>query len=305
MPYAPDWLPKLATLARVHGRLAPPGLDMDDEAVARGLERHLAWPFYTPGMTHAQTWLAVEGDTLLAAAQAGIVGYGWGYGASWGDGPDWLHDAHLSIYWLLAWPGFPDALIAAAALAARIVGWARAEGLPGLEAFRGGPGFLPFGTQLSSYWPYLWGPLRAAGFRQPRALLVYSGETAPDQLPELQTLPRLEFHGARGRLEAWYGGEPAGVCAAVRLSDLGGDVPASDPRAATWAFIRRLAIDEAHRGQGIGAALFAEQLRRLHSRNVTRYLLHVPDSPDEQAAQGLYRKFGGVLDRQYVLRLSF
>jgi phosphoglycolate phosphatase-like HAD superfamily hydrolase len=46
-------------------------------------------------------------------------------------------------------------------------------------------------------------------------------------------------------------------------------------------------------------------LRRLHARGVERYLLHIPDDPDEGAARALYSKFGTLADRQQVLRVSF
>ncbi|MGH2371578.1 MAG: GNAT family N-acetyltransferase, partial [Chloroflexota bacterium] len=202
----------------------------------------------------------------------------------------------------------------AAALAASVVGWARSQGLPGLEAFRGGPGFLPFGTQLSTHWPHLYAPLRAAGFRQPRDLLAYCGETAPDALPEPGAPPDgLEFRARRGRLEAWWQGEPVGVCVATPLgagAGLGGGRGRkgwefADPRLGEWAMIRRLVVEREARGCGIGSALFAEQLRRLHARRYTGYLLHIPDDPEDQPAQWLYGKFGRLVDRQQVLRVSF
>jgi GNAT superfamily N-acetyltransferase len=282
-------------------------LSLTDDEVARGLRRHVYWPFYSPGLASAQTLLAVDGRDLLAAAQAGFVGHGWGYGAAAGDGPDWLYDVHLSLFWLFAWPGWPAAAEASALLAARIVAWARSQGLPGLEAFRGGPGFLPFGTQLSSRWPHLWSPVRSAGFRQPRDLLVYGGETAPDVLAAGgERANDLVFRTRRGRLEAWRSGEPVGTCLATALGESwASDCSFADPRAGQWAVIRRLVVAEAARGQGVGSALFAEQLRSLHGRGVTRYLLHIPDAPEERPGQALYAKFGALLDRQQVLRVSF
>ncbi len=357
--YSAEWLPPLAALARAHARLVLPGFVLDDATIEWGLQEHAFWPFYNQGLESAQILLAIQGTELLAAAQVGAAGYGWGYGAAPGDGPDWLYDVHLTIFWLFAWPGWPAAQAAAAALAARIVGQARSAGLPGLEAFRGGPGFLPFGTQLSSRWPHLLPPLRAAGFRQPRYLLVYCGQTTPDALPDLEPLPaELTFRGRGGRLEAWLGGAPAGVCVATPLRaetmrawprrsprtrrDDGGEPPGApaplagvrassrsgqddagepetaetpgdeqgepldqDPRTQRWAAIRRLNVDPDLRGQGIGSALFAAQLRRLHAQGVTRYLLHVPDDPDDAAAHRLYAKFGTMIDRQQVLRVSF
>jgi len=325
--YSDEWLPPLAALARAHARLVLPGFVPDDETVAWGLQEHTFWPFYNQGLERAQLLLAIQGTELLAAAQVGAAGYGWGYGAAPGDGPDWLYDVHLTIFWLFAWPGWPEAQAAAAALAARIVGQARSAGLPGLEAFRGGPGFLPFGAQLSSRWPHLLPPLRAAGFRQPRSLLVYSGQTTPAALPSLESLPaELTFRARGGRLEAWLGGAPAGVCVATPLrmemmparggdssepganATLDGERPEpvdQDPRTQRWAAIRRLAVDPTLRGQGIGSALFAAQLRRLHDQGVSRYLLHVPDDPDAAAAHRLYARFGAMIDRQQVLRVSF
>jgi hypothetical protein len=38
---------------------------------------------------------------------------------------------------------------------------------------------------------------------------------------------------------------------------------------------------------------------------MTRYLLHIPNDPQEAAAHALYQKFGELADRQQVLRLSF
>jgi GNAT superfamily N-acetyltransferase len=200
---------------------------------------------------------------------------------------------------------------AAALLASTVVGWARDTGLPGLEAFRGGPGFFPFGTQLSSRWPHLWAPLRGAGFRQPRDLLVYTGETDPDALPHVPAPEgRLDYRARRGRLEAWLDGEPVGAASAMRLpgasrSRRPAAADRGDPRRATWAVIRRLFVVEHQRGRGIGAALLAEQLRRLHAAGVSRYLLHIPNDPQEAAAHALYLKFGALADRQQVLRVSF
>ncbi len=305
-PYDPEWLPQLAALARVHARLAPPHLAPTDEEVAAGLDNHAFWTFYTPGLAGAQTILALEDGELLAAAQTGFVGHGWGYGAPEEDGPEWLHDVHCSVFWLLAWPGVRRSQDAAAQLAAAMVGWARKEGLPGIEAFRGGPGFLRFGTQLSSYWPHLWAPLRACGFRQPRDLLVYGGDTASDALPPAEGPPGLAFRSRGGRTEVWLEDDPVGVCAAQPLGRRrrGAEID-GDPRAAEWAVIRRLVVDGSVRRQGIGSALFAEQLRRLDARGVKRYLLHLPDDAGERAAKALYTRFGRIVDRQQVLRLSF
>jgi GNAT superfamily N-acetyltransferase len=310
VPYTPEWLPQLAELARAHARLTLPGLELSEDEVAGGLERHRFWPFYSPGLAGAETQLVVDDGSLLAAGQTGFVGYGWGYGAAPDDGPDWLYDYHCSLLWLFAWPGYARAGEAAALLAATVVGWARESGLPGLEAFRGGPGFFPFGTQLSSHWPHLCTPLRGAGFRQPRDLLVYAGETEPDSLPELAPPEgRFECRGRRGRLEAWLDGEPVGAAVAMPLAgraSAGRSVEANaDPRRPTWAVIRRLIVAEHLRGRGIGSALLAEQLRRLHAAGVRRYLLHIPNDPQEAAAHALYLKFGRLADRQQVLRVSF
>jgi GNAT superfamily N-acetyltransferase len=306
VPFDPEWLPQLAALARAHARLAPPHLAPTDEEVAEGLERHAYWGFYTPGMAGSQTLVALENGEVLAAAQTGFVGYGWGYGAPEDDGPEWLHDLHCSVYWLLAWPGWKQSQEAAAQLAAAVVGWARKEALPGLEAFRGGPGFLRFGTQLSSFWPHLWGPLRACGFRQPRDLLVFGGETASDGLPPAEAPEGLSFRSRGGRIEAWLEGEPVGVCTAQPLGRRAEtDQGSVDPRAAEWGVVRRLAVDYRARRQGVATALLAEQLRRLDARGVKRFLLHLPDDADEQAAKALYTKFGRIVDRQHVLRVSF
>jgi len=301
VPYDPDWLPPLADLARAHARLSAPHLVPTDEEVAAGLERHAFWRFYTPSLESAQTLLAVSNGELLAAAQTGFVGYGWGYGAALDDGPEWLHEVHCSIFWLFAWPGVDSSSEAAAQLAAAIVSWARQEGLPGVEAFRGGPGFLRFGTQLSSRWPHLWAPLRAAGFRQPRDLLVFGGDVGADILPPRSAPEGLTFRARSDRLEAWLEGEPVGICGAHPLTRLA----TGDPRAAEWAAIRRLAVEPPARRLGIGTALLAEQLRRLSARGVKRFLLHIPDDEHEAAAIALYSKFGDIVDRQQVLRISF
>jgi GNAT superfamily N-acetyltransferase len=308
VPYDPDWLPQLAVLARTHARLAAPHLSPVDEEVAFGLERHAFWRFYTPGLESAQVLMAVEDGRLLAAAQTGFVGHGWGYGAADNDGPDWLHEVHCSLFWIMAWPGVEEARTAASQLTAAIVGWARQEGLPGVEAFRGGPGFLRFGTQLSSRWPHLWGPLRSCGFRQPRDLLVYGGSTDAAALPRASHGLELKFRGRGDRLEGWLEGEPVAICSAQvlsRVGDVGGIVGEIDPRAREWAAIRRLVVDPGVRGLGIGTALFSEQLRRLSARGVKRFLLHIPDDVDEMRAMALYAKFGRVVDRQQVLRISF
>ena len=299
--YDPDWLPALAELARVHARLAAPHLVPTDEEVAAGLERHAFWRFYTPSLETSQTLLAVEDGELLAATQTGFVGYGWGYGAAADDGPDWLHDTHCSLFWLFCWPGGARAAAAGAQLGAAVVSWARGEGLPGVEAFRGGPGFLRFGTQLSSRWPHLWEPLRAAGFRQPRDLLVYGGKTRADALPPSAGIEGLTFRSRAERVEAWLEGVPVGVCSAHPLTRYS----SGDPRAKEWAAIRRLVVDPSARRRGVGTALLSEQLRRLNARGVKRFLLHIPDDEDETAARALYGKFGGLVDRQQVLRLSF
>jgi GNAT superfamily N-acetyltransferase len=312
VPYDPEWLPQLASLARAHARLVPPWISLDDEDVQRGLEQHTAWPFYTPGLEESQLLLAVDGDRLLAAGQTGMVETGWGYGAVPGDGPDWLHRTHASLFWLFCWPGWTLAQEGAAAIAARAVAWTRGEGLPGLEAFRGGPGFLPFGTQLSRFWPHLWAPLRATGFRQPRILLVFSGETDPEGLPALDPLPPgVTLRQRRGRIEAWWEGEPVGICAGAALEETwswrrgGRGERFADRRLEEWAVIRRLFVDSAARGTGIGSALFAAQLRALAGRGFKRYLLHVPDDPQDAPAMRLYARFGRLLDAQHVLRVSF
>jgi GNAT superfamily N-acetyltransferase len=301
VPYDPDWLPQLASLARAHARLSAPYLVPTDEEVAAGLERHAFWRFYTPSLEAAQTLLAVSDGELLAAAQTGFVGYGWGYGATADDGPEWLHDVHSSLFWIFAWPGVAESIDAAGHLAAAIVAWARQEGLPGVEAFRGGPGFMRFGTQLSARWPHLWAPLRAAGFRQPRDLLVFGGTTDADTLPRAAPPEGLTFRARAERVEAWLDGEPVGVCAAHALTRF----TSGDPRAREWAAIRRLSVEPEARRRGVGTALLAEQLRRLSARGVRRFLLHIPDDEDEQAAIALYGKFGGLEDTQQVLRISF
>src|SRR5437879_3975518 len=74
--------------------------------------------------------------------------------------------------------------------------------------------------------------------------------------------------------------------------------PASEPRATEWTVVRRLYVDPSARGKGIGTALLAEQLRRQASRGARRFLLHIPEAPDDAPAHGLYLKFGGVADVQ-------
>ena len=65
VPYEPRWLGALGDLARVHARLAPPGIVLTDDEVARGLEQHAYWPFYSPGLSGGQTLLVAEGDEAL------------------------------------------------------------------------------------------------------------------------------------------------------------------------------------------------------------------------------------------------
>ena len=304
--YDPEWLPALAGLARVHARLAPPWIVPDDDEVAAGLREHAYWPFYSPGLAGGQVLLAVEGEDLLAAAQVGFVGHGWGYGAAPGDGPDWLLDVHLSLFWLLAWPGWRASIEAAAFLAAQVVGGARNQGLPGVEAFRGGPGFFAFGTQLSSHWPHLHAAVRASGFRQPRDLVVYAGDTNPEAQPAPEDdAAHLDLQSRRGRVEAWLDGEPVGVCTGIPLAGWGRRSNRADPRAAEWTVVRRLYVDPAARGRGVGTALLAAQLRRAHGQGARRFLLHIPEGAEDAPAHGLYHKFGRVVDVQQVLRVSF
>lgn len=306
VPYDESWLPQLAALARCHARLTAPGLSLADEEVALGLREHAYWPFYTPGLASAEILLAVEEREVLAAAQVGFVQHGWGYGAVENDGPEWLRETHASLFWLMAWPGDRAAAEAAALLAARVVSTARNDGLPGLEAFRGGAGFLPFGTQLSSRWLHLFHPLRAAGFRQPRTMLVFGGEIDADALPApAEERLELTFRGRRGRVEAWLGGEPVGICAAAPLAPASRADVGSDPRSSEWCIIRRLVVDVEARRRGVGTALLAEQLRRLQALGYRRYLLHVSDSQEELPARMLYWSFGRIVDSHYVLRVSF
>ncbi len=327
--YSPEWLPQLGALARAHARLVAPASLPDDQTVERGLDHHHAWPFYSPGMDTSQVRLVIEGDQLLAAGQLGLCDHGWGYGAALGDGPDWLHETHAVLFWLFAWPGWPEAIQAAALLAATTVRQARAEGLPGLEAFRGGAGFLPLGTQCSSRWPHLFAPLRAVGFRQPRPLVVYGGALDPSSLPTLDpdVMEHVECHARRGRVEAWLDGVPRGVCDAEMLPP----VPTEDrfPSRSTfrpnldintpaarrsrrrggnvlqWAHIRRLWVDNETRSLGIGRVLLQTQLQRLADHGATHWALHLPEDPGNGPAHGLYSQFGQVLDRQFVLRVSF
>ncbi len=330
--YSPEWLPGLGALARAHACLVVPGTLPDDVAVARGLDHHLAWPFYSPGMDSSQVRLVIEDGEVLAAAQLGISDHGWGYGAADGDGPDWIRDTHAAIFWLFAWPGVPGADRAAAMLAATMVRWARAEGLPGLEAFRGGPGFLQFGAQCSSRWPHLWAPMRSIGFRQPRPLIIYGGRTDAPCMTDTgdERLP-FDIVTRRGRIEAWFDGTPCGVCDTELLGDrLNDDLIAhyGDPRSArhaqqesdrhegkrrarrraagnSWAHVRRLWVDRDARGIGVGTALMRAMVANLASRGVDRWALHLPDGADIGPAHGLYSRFGRVIDRQYVMRLSF
>jgi GNAT superfamily N-acetyltransferase len=330
--YSAEWLPGLGALARAHARLVVPGTLPDDVAVARGLDHHLAWPFYSPGMDSSQVRLVIEDGEVLAAAQLGISDHGRGYGAADGDGPDWIRDTHAAIFWLFAWPGVPGADRAAAMLGATMVRWARAEGLPGLEAFRGGPGFLQFGAQCSSRWPHLWAPMRSIGFRQPRPLIIYAGQTDAPCRPDTGD-DRLPFDtvNRRGRIEAWFDGTPCGVCDTELLGDrLDDDLIAhyGEPRSAhhaqqeddrqegkrlarrraagnTWAHVRRLWVDRDARGIGVGTALMQAMVANLSSRGVDRWALHLPDGADIGPAHGLYSRFGRVIDRQYVMRLSF
>ena len=330
--YSPEWLPGLGALARAHARLVVPGTLPGDLAVARGLDHHLAWPFYSPGMDSSQVRLVVEDGEVLAAAQLGISDHGWGYGAADGDGPDWIRETHAAIFWLFFWPNVAGADRAAAMLAASMVRWARTEGLPGLEAFRGGPGFLQFGAQCSSRWPHLWAPLRSIGFRQPRPLIVYAGSTdiSLHREPGLDSLP-IDTINRRGRIEAWFDGAPCGVCDTEVLGDRLDDdlIPHYDDpsvareasgdgerrggkrrakrRAAghTWAHVRRLWVDRDARGLGVGTALMHAMVANLASRGIDRWALHLPDGADIGPAHGLYSRFGRVIDRQYVMRLSF
>ncbi len=69
--------------------------------------------------------------------------------------------------------------------------------------------------------------------------------------------------------------------------------------------IRRLYVDSSVRGMGIGSALFAAQLQALAGRGFKRYLLHIPDDPQDAPAMRLYARFGRLLDAQHVLRVSF
>lgn len=182
-------LPGLAALARAHVRLVPPGLVLSDREVAHGLEWHAHWPFYSPGLDMRQVQVATQGEDVLAALQLAWTDAGWGYGALAGDGPLWLRRPHPVVAWVFAWPGEPAAAEAAEALLEQARALVSTDGLPGLEAFRGGPGFAPFGCQLSSHWPHLWQPLAAAGFGEPRELQVYGGECAPDSLPRVPDVP--------------------------------------------------------------------------------------------------------------------
>ena len=330
--YSPEWLPGLGALARAHARLVIPGTVPDDTAVARGLDYHLAWPFYSPGMDSSQVRLVVEDGEVLAAAQLGISDHGWGYGAADGDGPDWLRETHAAIFWLFFWPNVTGADRAAATLAASMVRWARTEGLPGLEAFRGGPGFLQFGAQCSSRWPHLWAPMRAIGFRQPRPLIVYAGATDVVVARDVTHSDlQIATVNRRGRIEAWIDSTLCGVCDTEVIGDrLDDDLIAhyDDPtserqdssegerrggkrrarrRAAgnSWAHVRRLWVDRDARGLGVGTALMHAMVGNLANRGIRRWALHLPDGADIGPAHGLYSRFGRAVDRQYVMRLSF
>jgi GNAT superfamily N-acetyltransferase len=98
-----------------------------------------------------------------------------------------------------------------------------------------------------------------------------------------------------------------GICVAQALGAgwTVADTGAGQAQPSKWAVIRRLAVDPQLRGRGIGSNLLAEQLRRLSRNGCGAFVLHAPDGPDEAAARGVYAKFAAVVDRQYVLRLSF
>ena len=156
-----------------------------DRAVRRGRRagpvppRRLALLLARTGGVAASCWRS-KATTCSPPPRRGSSDRGWGYGAAPGDGPEWLHRTHVSLFWLFCWPGW-----------AGRPGRGRPRSPPGSSAGRGGrgcpaskpsaagPGFLPFGTQLSRHWPHLWAPLRAAGFRQPRDLLAFTGDDRP------------------------------------------------------------------------------------------------------------------------------
>jgi GNAT superfamily N-acetyltransferase len=72
-----------------------------------------------------------------------------------------------------------------------------------------------------------------------------------------------------------------------------------------WAHIRRLWVDNETRSLGIGRVLLQTQLQRLADHGATHWALHLPEDPGNGPAHGLYSQFGQVLDRQFVLRVSF
>lgn len=325
VPYGPEWLPGVSALARAHARLVAPGAVPSDDAVARGLDQHVAWPFYSGGMDAGQVRLIVHDGEVIAAAQLGISDHGWGYGAAEGDGPDWLHETHAVVFWLFAWPGSPIATTAATHLAASMVRWARSQGLPGLEAFRGGAGFLQLGAQCSSRWPHLFAPLRTVGFRQPRPLLVYAGRTNDLPVPDADAL-QVSLRTRRSRIEAWLDDIPCGVCDVESLDfrrredglseyaspvfadatfGVAPDHVGSAPTHARWAQIRRLWVDDEVRNMGVGTALMHAQVTRLAARGFSHWALHLPESAENGPAHTLYSRFGRVIDRQYVFRISF
>jgi GNAT superfamily N-acetyltransferase len=174
--------------------------------------------------------------------------------------------------------------------------------------------------------------MRSIGFRQPRPLIVYAGLT--DSAVEREVRPEnllIDTIDRRGRIEAWFDGALWGVCNADVLGDrLAGDLIAHyvDPTAVrlppnetnrrggnrraqrrvagnTWAHVRRLWVDRNARGVGVGTALMHAMVTNLASRGIHQWALHLPDGADIGPAHGLYSRFGRVIDRQYVMRLSF
>jgi GNAT superfamily N-acetyltransferase len=174
--------------------------------------------------------------------------------------------------------------------------------------------------------------MRTIGFRQPRPLIVYAGATDVTYASNgaLEGSP-IDTINRRGRIEAWFGGTPCGVCDAVILGDHldddliahyndpatgrvmsdGDDRPRGKRQARrrgagnSWAHVRRLWVDHDARGIGVGTALMQAMVANLASRGIHRWALHLPDGADIGPAHGLYSRFGRVIDRQYVLRLSF